>query len=52
MIEPRDTLSEWQLAVSCLRAEVEAGRKLTPAEMIAAIDDQAKVENFDRAVGE
>ena len=35
---PHDTLSEWELAVSCLRVEVEAGRKLTPSEMLAAVD--------------
>ena len=29
-----DSLSSWELAIACLRAEVEAGRKLTPDEML------------------
>jgi len=35
---PHDTLSEWQFAITCLRAEAEAGRKLTPTEMVEAVD--------------
>jgi hypothetical protein len=33
-----NSLACWELAIVCQRAEVEAGRKLTPAEMLAAVD--------------
>ena len=33
-----NSLSCWELVIDCLRAEVVSGRKLTPDEMLSAID--------------
>lgn len=34
----RDHYESWRFALACLRAEHRAGRKLTPQEMIAAVE--------------
>lgn len=34
----RDYLACWQFAVACLRAELVAGRKLTPGEMVERVE--------------
>lgn len=41
----RDYYGSWQLAVACKRAEIEAGRKLTPKEMLKWLD----AEEWNRA---
>ena len=33
-----DSYESWRLAIECLRVQHEAGRKLTPKEMLAMID--------------
>jgi len=38
-----DSYECWRLAIACLRVQHEAGRKLTPKEMLEAVDrEQAK----------
>lgn len=42
MTEPeQDQYASWRLAIACLRAQFEAGRKLTPAEMVERSDEKA-----------
>lgn len=37
-----DSYDSWLFAIACLRAELEAGRKLTPKEMLEAVDRAGK----------
>jgi len=45
MGQPHNTLSEWEFGIYCLRAEVVSGRKLSPAEMVAAVDDASSSDD-------
>lgn len=38
-------LACWELSIACQRAELEAGRKLTPEEMIAAVDTKVAADD-------
>jgi len=42
-LDSSDSYNSWRLAIACLRAQLEAGRPLTPKEMLEAVDrEQAK----------
>jgi len=45
----RDQFLSWELAISCLRVEFEAGRKLTPREMIERSDALRRAQGEDTA---
>lgn len=43
MTEPeQDHYASWRLAIACLRAQFEAGRKLTPAEMVERVEREER----------
>ena len=37
-----DHLRSWELAIACLRVELQSGRKLSPQEMIERVDEEAR----------
>jgi len=48
----KDHFLSWELAIACLRVEQEAGRKLSPQEMIERVDGEGLAMPSARALAQ